>query len=272
MNNITTLQNPQSFEVSNILNIDDIPYDIEDYDLYNEKDFKKYIADIERIVRQSREYKTFIQYLRSFMNMNHSYFMPNVSNIDTTKIKIELHHTPFTLYDIVMTIFNKRKDNDESLSCFLVAKEVCYIHYFLYVGLIPLSKTEHKLAHKQSLFVPIDKVLGRYDKFIEMYDKYIPEDAMARYNTYKEMTNNYNFIQNTQILNLKPTYIQYNNNNYLGSYNSAELQNVFNVSQNILDTKKNRHKAIVDNRYDSIAQKQNLIKPVVYVSEQDKTI
>ena len=266
MNDIEVVQNQQSFEKSNILNIEDIVYDIEDYDLFNEKDFKKYINDIEKIVRQSREYKTFIQYLRNFMNMNHSLFMPNVSNIDTTKIKIELHHTPFTLYDIVMTIFNKRKDNDEPLSCFLVAKEVCYIHYFLYVGLIPLSKTEHKLVHNQSLFVPIDKVLGRYDRFIEMYDKYIPEDAMARYNTYKEMTNNYNFYQNTQILNLNPTYIQHNRNNYLGSYNSAELQNIFNISQNILDTKKNKQKSIIDSRYDSIT-KQELIKPVVYVSE-----
>lgn len=271
MDSISLLKDQQSFEKYSILNIEEIPYDLEDYDLFNEKEFKKYIADIERIVRQSREYKTFIQYLRNFMNMNHSLFMPNVSNIDTTKIKIELHHTPFTLYDIVMTVFNKRRDTNESLSCFLVAKEVCYIHYFLYVGLIPLSKTEHKLVHNQSIFVPIDKVLGRYDKFIEMYDKYIPEDAMDRYNTYKEMTNNYNFNQNTQILNLNPTYIQYEGNDYLGSYNSAQLQNIFNASQNILETKKNRQKTITDNRYDSITQKK-LIQPVVYVSEQDKTI
>lgn len=41
-----------------IISIDKLPkFDIEDYDLFDEKDFKKYIFSIEKICRGSMEYR-----------------------------------------------------------------------------------------------------------------------------------------------------------------------------------------------------------------------
>ena len=126
------------FQDAQVIVMDDIPdYDTQDYDLFNEKDFKKYIDDIERMVRSSREYREAVQYMRKFINMNTSLFFQNVNNIETAKIKIELHHYPFTLYDIVLTVFNKRSRLQEPLDIELVAKEVTYLHYFLVIGLVP---------------------------------------------------------------------------------------------------------------------------------------
>ena len=72
-----------------IISMENIPeYDIQDYDIFNEKSFNKYIADIEKIVRSSFEYEEFISYLRNYMDMNKCSFFENVNNIDTTKIKI----------------------------------------------------------------------------------------------------------------------------------------------------------------------------------------
>lgn len=242
----------QYYDIANILHIQDIePCTKESYNLYDPKEFKKYIKDIERIVRQSREYKVYIQYIRKYMDMNTSLFSPNVTNIQTTKIKIEIHHTPFTLFDIVMTIFNKRSRLGESLNVFLVAKEAAYIHYFLYVGLIPLSKTEHELVHNQSLFVPLDRVLGRYNQFIDIYRQDIPEDAMERYKTYEDMTEHYDYDKNVSILAIEPTYIKYNDNNFLGSYNSTELLQALETTKNLmLDMKDNKQKSIADTKYD----------------------
>lgn len=244
------------FRNANVMVINDIPvYDTEDYDLFNEKDFKKYIDDIERMVRSSKEYRDYIQYLRMYMDMNASAFLKNVTNIDTTKIKIEIHHTPFTLFDITLTVFNKRSRLSQSLDIEMVAKEVAYLHYFLYVGLIPLSKTEHKLVHNQALFIPLNLVLGKFEDFIEMYNKDIPEDAMARYNTYVDMTKHYNPTMNTDILQINPTYLKLpgTDANTLGSYSPAQLQHILTSTQQRLKqiTQKQSHAQIEDQQYDN---------------------
>lgn len=244
------------FHNANVMVINDIPvYDTEDYDLFNEKDFKKYIDDIERMVRSSKEYRDYIQYLRMYMDMNASAFLKNVTNIDTTKIKIEIHHTPFTLFDITLTVFNKRSRLSQSLDIEMVAKEVAYLHYFLYVGLIPLSKTEHKLVHNQALFIPLNLVLGKFEDFIEMYNKDIPEDAMARYNTYVDMTKHYNQTMNTEILQINPTYLKLpgTDANTLGSYSPAQLQHILTSTQQRLKqiTQKQSHAQIEDQQYDN---------------------
>lgn len=251
------------FENSKLLIINDLePCTKETYDLYDEKEFKKYINDIERIVRSSREYKVYIQYLRNYMDMNTSLFSPNVTNSQTTKIKIEIHHTPFTLFDITMTVFNKRSACGENLNVFLVAKEVAYLHYFLYIGLIPLSKTEHKLVHNQSIIVPLDKVLGRYNEFIEMYREYIPSDAMERFMIYQDMTDNYNYDENTKILSVEPTYIKYGDNEFLGSYNNSQLLETMQNANTMLLEMQHRPQMIESTNYDN-NQKQ-LIKPFTF--------
>lgn len=257
----------KEFENTQIMIMDNIPpYDTEDYDLFNEKDFKKYIDDIERMVRSSREYREAVQYMRKFINMNTSLFFQNINNIETAKIKIELHHHPFTLYDIVITVFNKRSRLQESLDIELVAKEVAYLHYFLVIGLVPLSRTEHKLVHNQALFIPLELdgkpiVLGDYNKFVEMYERDIPEDTMIRFNTYKELTKNYNQAINTEILKISPTYLQLpgSDNQSLGAYKISDLQQVLQITQSKVKaiTQKHSHiQNIEDNKYDN-----NIIKP-----------
>lgn len=266
----------KEFENSEVMLINEIPeYTTEDYDLFNEKDFKKYIDDIERMVRSSKEYRDYIQYLRNYMDMNASAFFANVNNIESTKIKIEIHHTPFTLFDITLTVFNKRSRLQEQLDIEMVAKEVAYLHYFLYVGLIPLSKTEHKLVHTQSLFIPLNLVLGKFDQFIEMYRTDIPEDAMDRYNTYKDMTEHYNASANTSILQIKPTFLKLPNTdeNTLGSYNSAQLQHILNSTQNRLAeiTHKPDHAKIEQRSYDNNKQDRKMTKPFTIDLSKVKT-
>ena len=257
----------KEFENTQIMIMDNIPpYNTEDYDLFNEKDFKKYIDDIERMVRSSREYREAVQYMRKFINMNTSLFFKNINNIETAKIKIELHHHPFTLYDIVITVFNKRSRLQESLDIELVAKEVAYLHYFLVIGLVPLSRTEHKLVHNQALFIPLELdgkpiVLGDYNKFVEMYERDIPEDTMIRFNTYKELTKNYNQAINTEILKISPTYLQLpgSDNQSLGAYKISDLQQVLQITQSKVKTITQKHshiQNIEDNKYDN-----NIIKP-----------
>ena len=144
-------------------------YDIECYCLEDEKEFNKFINDTERDIRRSYEYREFIKYIRDNMQMNKCAFLEGVTNEETFDIKIEIHHYPFSLHDIVEIILKKRLYYKESTSKFMVAKEVMSLHYKLIVGLIPLSQTVHELAHSGKLFVPSDKVVGRYNMFVDLY-------------------------------------------------------------------------------------------------------
>lgn len=210
MNTIDYTGNPHT-----VIRIPNLPeYDKDDYDLFDSKDFNKYISDIENMVRNSFEYRQYIQYIRTNLDMNKCSFYSNVNNIDTTKIKIHVHHDPFTLADIVLIVFNKRSAYHQDLNPEMVAKEVMYLHYKLLVGLIPVAETVHELIHNQYLFVPTDKVMGHYRDFANQYAEFIlPEQAdilcrieeatLACKEEYKEvLAKNYIYLDTTGIYNL----------------------------------------------------------------------
>ena len=148
-------------------------YDQEDYDLANPKDFERYVKDVKSEVRGSIEYREMVKYLREYCGMDRSGLNPDITNNDSKRVKIEIHHTPFVLEDIVRIVYEKRLANHEDLSVEMVAKEVMACHYRCIIGLYPLTATEHELVHNGYLFIPPSKVFGRYDLFMQEYAPYI---------------------------------------------------------------------------------------------------
>lgn len=172
-----------------VVKLKEIPsMEFEDYDLFDDKERDKYITDLEKFVRGSYEYRTMVQYLREYMNMNSCAFLPAVTNESSRKIKIEIHHSPFTLRDICATIINKRSKICESLTLESVAYEVMFAHYSLMVGLIPLSETVHQLVHSQYIFVPTNKVYGYYKNFVTAYYDYIDPELLDRLDELERLT------------------------------------------------------------------------------------
>lgn len=164
---IQKAQLPSTIDIKSIPEFDTITYNLED-----EKDFDHYIKDIEKDVRRSFEYRRFINYIRDNMDMDRCSFLQGVTNEETFDIKIEIHHYPFTLRDIVEIVYRKRNALNESLDLHMVSKEVMELHYKLMIGLIPLSETVHELCHAGRLFIPVDKVMGRYNMFVDYYKPY----------------------------------------------------------------------------------------------------
>lgn len=165
-------------EIPTIININNIPiYDRSDYDLADSNVvMKKFLPSVERICRNSFEYKRMVMYLRQYMDMHKCAFYEKLDNLESTKVHIEIHHEPLSLFDICRIIYNKRVYFNEPLDDEWIAKEAMYIHYKLQVGLIPLAETIHELVHNQYLFVPTTKVLGKYKEFINAYSPWIPEE------------------------------------------------------------------------------------------------
>lgn len=176
-----------------ILEMKSAPYfDKMPYDLLEEKSFKKYISDLERSVRNSFEYRELIAYLKNTEGMDVCSFLDNVTSRDNTKIKIEIHHSPLTLYDICLAVFRKRQQRKESTNLEAVAQEVMYLHYIGWVGLIPLSATVHDMVHNQYLFVPTDRVRGNYKAFVDNYYNFIDPDTLDSLDAAEDATREYN--------------------------------------------------------------------------------
>jgi hypothetical protein len=168
-------------EVPESIKLTELPvYDRYDYDLNDEKSFGKYIDAIEKSVRNSFEYRQMVTYLRDYLDMNKCAFYENVTNADNTRVRIEIHHAPFMLRDICLIVYNKRSQFNEPLDEEMVAKEVMYLHYKLWVGLIPLAETVHELVHNNYIFIPTTKVLGNWKEFYNRYEPYMtPEQIEA---------------------------------------------------------------------------------------------
>lgn len=273
------IANPDNVE-SNILVIDDIPpYDIKDYDLFDEKDFNKYLQDIERIIRSSMEYREFINYLREYMDMNKCSFFENVSNINSYKIKIHIHHHPLTLYDIVVIVYNKRSFFEESLEAEMVAKEAMYIHYFMMVGLIPLSETVHDLVHDQLIFIPLDKVMGNWEEFLDTYSDFIPTETLEKIERYKRNTLSFSEEENRKLLIQSPTYVKMQEEQEPDctsvSYKLPEMNDIIDaMNKKIEDIKSKNYaienKNIIDMKYDNISEEnknkdKGIYRPIYFV-------
>lgn len=207
------------------------PFDIADFDLTKEKEVRQYFFTIERIVRGSYLYKhKLIPYLRDYVNMNECSFYKNINNIDTFSMKIHIHHSPLTLFDIVNTVFNKRCKFKEPINVNLVAKEVMWLHYRMQVGLIPLSETVHELTHNGFLFIPTNKVYGLYRDFVRMYGEFIDPQTMSTLKQAEEYTKSYDFAKETKVLNMNMIHLD-----TTGSYEFPKLEDVVQMLKESID-------------------------------------
>lgn len=246
------LETPES-----IIKINELPeYNIQDWDLNDEKEFKKYITTIERIVRGSFEYRAMIRYLREYLDMNKCSFYANVNNIDTTKIQIEIHHEPLSLYDICLIIYNKKRSFNESLDEEAVAKEVMYVHYNLMVGLIPLAATVHELVHNQYLFIPTTKIFGKYKEFVNRYEPWMLHEQLLILDKIEKFTQ---YFEDSYKTLLSKQYIYIDISGIYDFPQTSELMNSLKVRINDI-INGNESKVITNISEES----KNLIKPMIF--------
>ena len=145
--------------------------------LETDRDKEKFIKRVEKVVRDSMEYKDYILFLKDYVNMNHCAFFTNVANKEGSKVRIEIHHEPLTLFDIVAIVLEKHLAEGIPISDFYIAEEVMELHYQNKVGLIPLSKSIHQIVHhSDDIFIPINLVYGNYKEFLDEYLEFCDDD------------------------------------------------------------------------------------------------
>lgn len=175
--------------------------------IMTDRDKVKQVKGIERIVRGSQEYKQYVAFLRKEVDMTMCSYFTNISKKDGAKVSIEIHHEPFTLFDITLIVLEKWMAEGMKINPILIAEEVMRLHYQGKVGLIPLSLTVHDLVHEGKIFIPLQNVYGDFISFLEEYEPYITQDLQDILEIKLKMSKDVD-AQDTSILEKKYVYLE----------------------------------------------------------------
>lgn len=208
------------------------------WDLDDPKDLNRYFKTVERQVRNSFEYRDMIYFIKNNYDMDQCAFI-QYDPSDTYNISIEVHHYPFTLFDIVVIVYKKRNYYGEAIDTTMMAKECTILHYKLLVGLIPLSKTVHQLVHDSKLFIPVNNVFGNWRQFVELYKDFCDEEQLETLNRIERYSFEQSELHNTSILDRNN--ISYNIAN--DRYRLPNLENMQDRMINrVIEIKKNGYR------------------------------
>jgi hypothetical protein len=153
---------------------------------YEEKAYKRFIQNTEKLIRTSKEYKTYIELLRTNLTaLNLDNVMSNITNADA---EMEFHHYPVTLYEIVDLVAMSKFLKKEGFTSFKIAREVMDLHFKNIVGLVPLTKTNHELAHNNALFFSTKQVFGNFKEMLKIYEDAVSTDLKNKVARIDEMT------------------------------------------------------------------------------------
>lgn len=239
-----------------IIQINSLPdYEIQDWDLSDVKSLHKFFYTVERVVRQSHSYKKMINFLREHVSMNSCSFYKNINNIDTSAIHIEIHHEPFTLFDIVNIVYYKRLSLHEPLTENQIAKEVMWNHYRMTVGLIPLSETVHELVHNGFLFIPTNKVFGYYKQFYKQYEPFIDVELKRTLSNNEQASLSYDFDKETKVLTMQMVYID-----PTGAYEFPKKEDIINLMRDKIKLHDDSLKSIYEDNRKEDQSKNDIIQ------------
>ena len=255
--------NGKTFHIGELPEIEDT----QNYDLNNPKDLERFIKDVKSEVRTSFEYRELIRYLKEYAGFDRSGISQNISNSDGSKVKIEIHHTPLTIEDIVRIVYEKRRFYHEDLSLEMIAKEVMECHYKCIVGLYPLTATEHELVHNGYLFIPPQDVFGRYDLFVLNYGQFMEPEDKETLEEIEAYGQNFDHMSQNQILAQSNIYIDPN-----GAYQLPNMNTLKNTLSNRIETIKNNMYALPTLEDNQNNKENQMIEGIYFVDENGNRI
>lgn len=195
----------------------------------DKKEFRKMLVILKRLCRGSFEYQELMKFLKYKRGLFRCGIHQNITIWDN--FNIHIHHTPFTLEDIISIVVYKRLAEDESLKMMDICNEVMMLHYLEVVGLYPLCETCHEYAHGDTndLFIPLDVIYGDPEAFFEIYKKYIPEPLVEKFEKIRDLTQGLKKLEETIPQNLirKYIYIKYKKHEMMSSAALSDAMSKF---------------------------------------------
>jgi hypothetical protein len=138
----------------------------------------RFVKKVELLVRNSREYKAFVGHLRHDLAMDRCSFLPGI-DMSTDDVTLEFHHHPLTLFQIVDVVLAHRLASGHAVTSLTVADEVLAAHASGMVGVLPLSRTVHRLVHAGAIVVHPAQVHGDWLSFLRAYPLGVDAETVA---------------------------------------------------------------------------------------------
>ena len=145
--------------------------------IIDDSEEKKLIRSAEKLIRTSKEYSYYLGFLKQDLGMTRCSVMPN---LDAETNSLEMHHYPFTLYELCEIVMKKQFASNIPVNTFTIADEVLRLHYDNVIGLVPLSVTVHQLVHAGRIFLKLSQTFGNISQFITVYQEYIDDELIAK--------------------------------------------------------------------------------------------
>jgi hypothetical protein len=140
----------------------------------NEGEYKKFVKNVEMLIRRSYEYKLWRNYIIEVLQINTCM----ITNESIDQVTIEVHHHIPSLFTIVSSIVNKKIENNIDFHTFDIAIETIELHYKNKIGYVTLLKSMHEKFHNGYLDIPINMVKGDYKYYLNNYSQYLNQDKL----------------------------------------------------------------------------------------------
>jgi hypothetical protein len=184
-----------------VIKLDEIPEP--DFDMKYHKADVNLIKYITETTRKTPELRSFMSFVKTYLDVSKCTFFDNYSM--KNGYIIELHHCPFTLFDICEAVAKKRIEEKGYIELFSVVEEVLQLHFRFFVGLTPLNPTAHDLVHAEELRIPPSSIIGEWDKLYALYFPYLSQSAIKKYDEIMKPDKEMSF---PKILKLNPVKIE----------------------------------------------------------------
>jgi len=133
---------------------------------HSEKQLDHFIKNVERLVRNSVEYKQWVAYIIEVLG----YKTCALTKEDINECDIEIHHHPVTLFTVCKAIISDFLSSGDKFCSFDVATKVIELHFQNKIGYIPLLSDLHKKYHNGFLELPIELVHGDYMHILKTFN------------------------------------------------------------------------------------------------------
>ena len=145
----------------------------------NEAEYKKYVKNVEMLVRRCNEYKLWRNYIVDILQINTCM----ITNESMDQVTIEVHHHIPSLFTLVTALVNEKIETQKEFCSFDIAQEAINLHFKNKIGYTTLLQSMHEKFHNGFLTIPLSFVKGDYKYFISNYSKYLDEVEIDKMNS-----------------------------------------------------------------------------------------
>jgi len=144
----------------------------------DDKQFVKFIKNVESLVRKSYEFSLWRQYILEVLKVSKC----AITFESKEDVSICIHHHIPSLFLLVKGVIQKYMKEEKEFCTFDIARDVIEIHYQNRLGYVPLTETMHEKFHNGKLDIPINLVQGDYLWCLSnlVFDTYDLEEINSR--------------------------------------------------------------------------------------------